>query len=275
MSPNAFAEIDWTKKFDFLDKELASITPESELKNRVVDKLVKVWLKEGGETWLLVHVEVQTQSDKYFAQRMYTYHYRLFDHYGKEVVSFAILADDNPHWRPKEYHEKRWDYELLMRFPIIKLLDYEQRWSKIMMAMLKELTTRKNLQNRLETKIQLSLALYEQGYSALEIVRLIRFYDWIIDLSDELEMKYVTRLEKLEEVKKVDYVTSFERYGIKKGRQEGVQQGIQIGLKTKFGEAGLALMNEIKDIKDIEVLQRIMEKMFTAQTLEDIRLVLP
>lgn len=39
--PEAHRDIDWTRPFEMLDKELQQITPESEQGSRVVDKLVK------------------------------------------------------------------------------------------------------------------------------------------------------------------------------------------------------------------------------------------
>jgi hypothetical protein len=41
-----------------IDKELQKIMADA-VGRRVVDKLVKVWLKSGEEVWALVHVEMQ------------------------------------------------------------------------------------------------------------------------------------------------------------------------------------------------------------------------
>jgi hypothetical protein len=49
--PQAHAEIDWSRGYEMLDKELQKIVPESEQRRRIVDKLVKVWLKNGEEWW--------------------------------------------------------------------------------------------------------------------------------------------------------------------------------------------------------------------------------
>jgi hypothetical protein len=81
--PEAHHEIDWTRKVLMLDKELEQISPESEQGRRVVDKLVKVWRINGQDEWVLVHVEVQSQQEAEFAQRMYVYNYRLFDRYNR------------------------------------------------------------------------------------------------------------------------------------------------------------------------------------------------
>ena len=51
----------------------------------------------------MVHVEVQSQYDQEFSQRMFIYNYRAFDLYQKPVISLAILGDETKSWRPSYY----------------------------------------------------------------------------------------------------------------------------------------------------------------------------
>ena len=44
-------EIDFKQGYEFLDKELQKIAPKAEEKKRYVDKLSKVYLKDGQEKW--------------------------------------------------------------------------------------------------------------------------------------------------------------------------------------------------------------------------------
>jgi hypothetical protein len=76
--PQAFAEIDWKKPYEFLDQELQQLETDAEIGKRLADKVAKVWLLNGEEAWILIHIEVQGQYDRNFAERMYTYNYRLF-----------------------------------------------------------------------------------------------------------------------------------------------------------------------------------------------------
>ncbi len=70
---------DISKGFEFLDKELEELFPIDEGSDiRYVDKLVKVYLNDGQEKWILVHVEVQGYRDSNFEERMFTYYYRLY-----------------------------------------------------------------------------------------------------------------------------------------------------------------------------------------------------
>jgi predicted transposase YdaD len=64
-----------------------------------------------------------------------------------------------------------------------------------------------------------------------------------------------------------------KREGIQQGRREGLWEGIQLALEVKFGEAGLALMPEIKAIQDPDLMRKIKEALRTANSPEEIRLI--
>ncbi|MEO5379049.1 MAG: hypothetical protein H7832_14910 [Magnetococcus sp. DMHC-6] len=67
----AHDSIDWQRTPEFLDKELDRITREAESGNRRVDLLVKVWLLDGDELWVLIHVEIQGNREPHFEERMF------------------------------------------------------------------------------------------------------------------------------------------------------------------------------------------------------------
>jgi hypothetical protein len=93
--PEMAADVDWSREHVFLDKELQQVAREAALGRRYVDKLVRVYRKNGHEEWVLAHIEVQGQPDIDFPMRMYTYNYRIFDRFNRKVASLAILADEN------------------------------------------------------------------------------------------------------------------------------------------------------------------------------------
>ena len=61
--PQAYGEIEWSRGFEFLDKELQQVVRDAELGRRLADKLVKVWRTGGEEAWVLIHLEVQSQKE--------------------------------------------------------------------------------------------------------------------------------------------------------------------------------------------------------------------
>jgi len=106
MFPDADAVFDFSRPFDYLDKEFESLfPPEANGKGvRYVDKLVKVFLKDGSEQFVLCHVEVQSsKGNGDLAKRMFQYFYKISDRYNLPVTAIAILADSNRSYRPNVY----------------------------------------------------------------------------------------------------------------------------------------------------------------------------
>jgi hypothetical protein len=130
--PHAYRDIDWARGYEFLDKELQQIMPDGEIGKRYVDKLVKLWRIGGEEAWVLVHIEVQSQVETVFPQRMYEYNYRLFDRYNRPVASLAVLGDERTDWRPDRYEYTLFGCVVSLQFPTVKLLDYETQWPMLL-----------------------------------------------------------------------------------------------------------------------------------------------
>lgn len=291
--PQAHADIDWSRPYEFLDKELQKVVREANLGRRTVDKLVKVWLINGLEVWVLIHIEVQGQQDETFPKRMYMYNYRLFDRYGKPVASFAILADDNPDWRPDSFQNKLWGSEAGLRFPAVKLLDYQPRlkeleanpnpFALVVMAHLKSKTTKSHPTNRFKGKIELVESLYKRGYSRESVLELLRFIDWLLVLPDDLELKFDEAVDKLEEEKRMLYVTSWERRALKKGREEGRQRGevkamrksVLEVLETRNFTIPITISERIQHIDDTATLSTLHKEAIRADSIEQFEAALP
>ncbi|MFO5472460.1 MAG: hypothetical protein ACLBM2_00795, partial [Dolichospermum sp.] len=171
--PEIHQLIDWTQTPQSLDKELQEITASSETEKRIADQLYQVWLLDKREVWILIHVEIQSQYEVYFGERMYIYNYRSFDLYHKPVISLAVLGDERNNWRPNAYGYSLGGCEVSLKFPIAKLLDYESRWQEleasanpfaiIVMAHLKTKATTGNLSEREQWKWTLIRGLYDRG----------------------------------------------------------------------------------------------------------------
>jgi len=291
--PAVYADIDWSRGYEFLDNELSQIVRDAELGRRIADKLVKVWRNSGSETWVLIHLELQNTDETGFAERMFIYNYRLKDRYNLAVASLAVLGDDNPNWRPNLFNSELWGCRNDFQFPIVKLLDYGQDWAAleqstnpfaiVVMAHLKAKATRQNLSDRQRWKLLLAKQLYQKGYARTDVINLLRFIDWVIQLPQDLEKSFWQEIYTYQEETNMPYVTSLERIakeeGLQQGRQEGQQQGLRDGLlsgiavalKLRFGEAGSQLLSEIRTIESVEILQTIQEALLTANSLDDIR----
>ncbi len=271
--PQIHADIDWQRPYEYMDKELEKLEPDSATGRRLVDKLVKVYLNDGTETWLMIHIEVQGHAEPGFAKRMNLYKNRISDHYDAEVVSLAILTDTNQSFRPNLYQRLRWGQRDIFEFLIIKLIDYNKDWASleanpnpfavVVMAQLKVLLV-KQPQEQYNWKLQLVRMLYERNYSRQQILNLFRFIDWLMRLPDDLEQNFKQEIVKYEEAR-MPYVTSIERLGReegrkegrKEGKQEGLQEGLQIlvfrQIKRRVGELSGEVAERIKKLSVIQL----------------------
>jgi hypothetical protein len=289
--PVAAADIDWSRGYEFLDKELQKVTRRAVVGRRHVDKLIKVWRRSGEETWVLIHTEVQGNREADFARRLYTYHSRLTDRYNRPVATLVVLTDDHPDWRPERYEHALWGCRAVLEFPSVKLLDYRDRageleandnpFAVVVLAQLAATATRQDPPARLAHKIGLTRRLYRLGLEREEILSLYAFIDWVLALPEALEEDYHRCIQEIEEAEHMQYVTTAERIGIRKGHQQGHQEGRQEGrqegearillrqITLKFGPPSEEVRRQIQTA-DAETLLRWSERILTAQGLDDV-----
>ena len=128
-----------------------------------------------------------------------------------------------------------------------------------------------------ETAERVVLAARRLGYDRRQIIQLFRFIDWLLCLPPELEERTWREIRAFEEAETMTFVTYGERIGLERGRTEGraagLLEGIEYMLELKFGETGTALLPEVRQIADPEILRAIMQRIKTATTIEEVRAV--
>jgi Domain of unknown function (DUF4351) len=234
--PDIAALVDWTQPPEFLDKEFTKIAPDAKVGRRFADQLVRVKLKRGCNLILLIHIEIQAAAEKDFAERMFIYALRIFDYFRQPAVSLAILCDARANWRPQSYGYELPQTKLNFEFGTVKLLDYRHQptalnsanpFAIVVKAHLKMQETRRDPPTRKQWKMRLIRELYEAGYNQNQVVDLFNFLDWILILPKHLETAFWLELKAYEEERKVAYISSIQRIGIKEGRKEGRKEGIE------------------------------------------------
>jgi len=228
---------------------------------------------------LLIHIEIQGYEEREFPERMFTYNYRIFDKVRKEVVSLALLTDANPNFRPNEYGHSRWGFQMLCRYPVVKLIDYRDRLAEleasanpfaiIIRAYLKTLEVAGNVKERYTWKKHFLLELYRSGMKRETILAIQKFIDWIMELPDELEEQINQEIETIIQERTMPHMTSAQRIDMKKG----LVKGIDSILKAKFGEAGRPLRERTNEIlykiKPWETFQELLDKLLYVQSLPE------
>ena len=269
--PHIYDDIDWSRGYEFLDKELQKIVRDSQTGRKRVDKLVKVWRKNGEEAWIGIHVEVQRQHEQGFARRMFQYNTLLYNHYQRRIVSLAILSDDRPEWRPDSFGYDLWGCKIQLDFPAVKLLDYKEKqvelerddnpFAVVILAHLQAQATTPASTRRQETKFRLVRRLYERGYKRRQVLELFRFIDWIMTLTPEMETAFQTAITEYEERHQMQYVTAIERTGIERGIERGIEQGMRDAildvLMLRFEKTPAELPAQLDEITDLARLKEI------------------
>lgn len=296
---DAHVQIDWAKGYEFKNTELRQVVRDAELGKRYADALVQVTLCSGSESWIYIHIEIQGQHDSAFAERMFTYNYRLFDRYARPIASLAVLADNDAHWKPNSYGFEVLGCSHRLNFPVAKLLEYEAQLDQLEIhsnpfaivtaAHLRTRQTKHDPEARYQAKRTLVRLLYKQGWDKQRILDLFAVLDWMMRLPEGLEKKLWQDIQLIEGENQMPYVTSVERLATQRGVEQGMQQGVQQGmrqeclalvtrqLRRKFGlqpalETALAQLNTLHlakleeladallDFKDIGDLQEWLDK---------------
>jgi predicted transposase YdaD len=281
---NANEIFDFEKGVQFLDKELEQLFPESKNKNRRADKLAKVFLKDGTETWILAHVEVQGYVDKEFSLRMFQYYYRIKDKHKKPVIAFAILTDDDPNFRPTMYVDDYLGTKVVYQYHTLKLLDYrpedfqktdnifafalEVAWYGLKAHKPKEGVSIYQLKMNLFRRIQ------SKGYNASDFRQLLKFIKNYVSFGNsEMLLKFEEETSKpIESMGIIERVeTYYKTYGVREGKRigkklgreegrvEGRVEGIDIGLYQQLSKNVCQMFSKGFDIVKIADILEVSE----------------
>jgi hypothetical protein len=249
--PGIAACIDWGRGHEFLEQELRQIVRDADTGRRHVDKLVKVYRRDGAEDFVYIHLEIQGGNESAFGRRMFTYNYRLFDRYGRPIASLALLADDSPHWRPTEYSHEIFGCRQRFEFPAVKLLDFRVEMDEllehpnpfawIVAAHRQTRSTRGDAERRYQAKLALARLLYRKGWDRRRILDWFAILDWMMRLPKELDQRLWQEINSIEEEQRMRYVTSFERFHQEEWMEKGVEKGMEEGqaLGRRQGESNL------------------------------------
>lgn len=247
---------------------------------------------------------MQGRANRGFARRLFVYNYRIGEkHPGAQVASLAVITETKQHVEGR-YEMSNWGCSLVFTFPCVQIADYAARWAElethpnpfavVVMAQLKALETRGDNKRRFAWKRNLILGLYKRGFDRRRIVALLKFMDWAMRLPKGLEQRIQRTIHKIEEGKKMPYITSWERMakeegllegrtkghaeGRAEGRAEGQQEGIQEGVLSslrlliahRFGALSKTVESRLRKLSP-EQLQNLMIAQLAFETKADLR----
>jgi predicted transposase/invertase (TIGR01784 family) len=274
------------KGFEYLDKELDQLFPP-ETDNyapRYVDKLVKVFMLNGQEEWILIHIEVQGYKDQDFAKRMFQYYYRILDQYERSITAFAIFADTNKGFHPKYYERDFLGTRIHYAYNTYKIIDQDEAEleasnNPFAMAVLSaKLALSRPIvddQQLFDMAYNLAKRLLTKQIPKEKIRKVMSFLRYYLSFeSPEMFSKFEKEISILTERKVTMGIEEFlldraekqgeekgEKKGIEKGRVEGREEGRQenareTAIKMKINNLDISLIANITglSVKEIEKL---------------------
>ena len=217
---------------------------------------------------------MQSQYEKDFAKRVFRYQERIWDRYEHPVVSLVVLADDREGWKRDRFEFEHWGAGIISRFLVSKLLEWKERWEELeqsenpfaiaVMAHLKTMETPNDPQARAEWRFRFVRRLYEGGFVREHVIEMMRFLDWMMVLPEDFQPEFNARVGELDKETNVEYVTTWERNGIKIGIKTGALQSTREGilnvLDARLGVVSPSLAAELDGIDDLDTLTRLLRR---------------
>jgi len=262
VDPEIGKELDMDRGFEFLDKELADIFPDPKASNiKAVDKLVKVFLCDGTERWVLLHVEVQGKNGKEFPTRMFEYYTRLRRH-GRPVAALAILTGEEGKKGPGVYEDRCLWTSVRYEYKTLRLVDYTD---EVLIASTNPfaavlLVAKEALLKLKGTNAEKDLALLEQKLLIDRLLnkketlfgerktRAVKYflYNYVAFKNPETNRKFVEESNK--DKNNITMGIIEQMHEVK--RQEGIQEGLESAVRkllvnTEFSPEEIAKVVEV------------------------------
>ncbi len=117
--------------------------------------------------------------------------------------------------------------------------------------------------------MRLVRGLYEGGWKRREVLELLRFIDWVIELPASLESRFRNEVKRFETEKVMRYVTSFERLSREEGFLQGEATLLMRQLKRCFERLPACVEKRLEQASRDE-LESWADRVIDARALEDV-----
>ena len=215
---------------------------------------------------------------------MFRYFYHIYDEYDKEVVSIAVLTDENRRFKPNKFGYELYGTKLMYKYNTSKLIRYKEReligsdnpFALVVLASNYSLKAKRDEEKKLEFKRKLVELMFKKGYTEEEIRGLFRFIDEVIYFKrKKMEDEFLNEVEKIKEVKEVPHLIPAEKVLLKrereKGRLESTQEDVIDAVEVRFNVVPEDIAKSIKEIKDMDVLKDLLKRAIKSETLDEFR----
>ena len=284
--PKLYEDADLTKEPEFLDKEFRDLLGDSEFEDekapkRFVDNLLRIFLKDGGEEWVLLHIEIQGPGGENFSLRMFRYYCLIFTHHNRVPVALAILTAKRPKKEsvPGIYEKNLYGTEVLYKYNVVKAYELSDEELTASDSLVDLFIYALKIEERYKKSEKIKFGYARKVYRLLEKKnfskqdsRFLFFIQRAIRLKSELYEKLMNEKRIIENGGKIIMREKtpaekiFEQ-GIERGIEKGIETGIERGfLETvkSFMLSGLLNDEQIaaalhKPLENIKAIRRELE----------------
>jgi len=282
--PDADKIFDFEREVGFLDKELGDLLPstENEAEIRFVDKLIKIFLKGGGEEWVLIHIEVQGRTERedrlLFPERMFQYFYRCLDRHKKPIAAIAIFTGPDAGHISTCYKYEFMNTNLQYQFNVLRVSDYtntelaesQNPFAWVLMIAKNALLKGKDIDKKLlDGKLFIFRRLFDNGvFERDKLKAILRFLDNYIQFDNpEMNRTFKEEIDKITGKKNTmdifEQLAQWQRedgieIGFEKGRQQEKENTVRIFLShTEFDTEKIASLVGVP----ISLVEKIKEEL--------------
>ena len=202
--PDLYKSVDFTRPVDFLEQELLDIFKTKYKGKHINDKLVKVYLKDGTEKWILIHIEVQATFEKEFAKRMFLYYALIYTKYEiEDITAIAIFTNPKVPKNHNHYKHSLFGTTISYQYNSYKIRDQKEAellksknpFALAVLANLYVLKTNQKYDKRLIQKEKLFEIAKRVGYDEKKLIRLLIFVKNLMVLPEDLEFKFTSHIK--------------------------------------------------------------------------------
>ena len=271
--PSVAARLD-LGTLSFLDKELFVDIPQAQ--TREVDVVARLETHEGEPEFVVVHVEVQSRPEKDFARRMFEYAVLLWLRHRSPIFPVVLYLQGGKGLRDEEYRESLFGRELFrFRYAAVGLAHL---WAEeyvdtgplgAALAVLMRQT------KRAEPVLLEAGLMRRVGESGLDPLRKFLLIN-IIETYSRLSAEQRAELERLLSRKEYRSVLEVKETWSERMRNQGIVEGkretLLRQLTAKFGALSPEATAKINAVSSIAELDVYLDRILTAESLEDIGL---
>ena len=226
----------------------------------------------------LAHIEVQTQRDSALPRRLLDYHYHIERRHRCRVITFVILGDLSPSWRPGRFSSDVPPLGMSLGYLSLKLIDLEVKLESprfrgnpvamVVRAHLAALRTRHDLEARYTQRVALVRRLYEEGFSQKDVVFIHGLIDRLMILPRPLMIRFKQELFTIEKDKNMPYVDTLTRMSREEGSLAQARESVIEALEIRFGEVSTDLRERITALDNLRTLKAQLRRAITVPSLD-------